>query len=328
MRVSVGTFNLNNLFSRFNFTASIEALRSTDPSAEDVSVTYTFDDSSDYVLRTFQGRLVKGKDPEATTMLARRILSMNVDVLAVQEVEDIEVLRRFNRDQLGGLYEHSVLVEGNDRRLIDVGVLSKLPLGAITSFQTATHPDGPDDRILSRDLLAVEVLNSSRRRKLFTLYNTHLKSHYVDFREDPVAGKARNDLRRQRQSETIARLIGDNERRGSRFILTGDMNDPVDSPFLAPMLTVDGARLVNALVAPAETRPSKREREGPGPQTTAWTYRRNPPGTDEPPVFSLYDQVWLSQRLAGHLQSAHIDRRTRHGGDGSDHDPAWVMLTL
>ncbi|MFH8368368.1 hypothetical protein [Streptomyces sp. NPDC018031] len=30
---------------------------------------------------------------------------------------------------------------------------------------------------------------------------------------------------------------------------------------------------------------------------------------------------------ARHLGS-HIDRRTRHGGDGSDHDPAWVVLDL
>jgi hypothetical protein len=33
------------------------------------------------------------------------------------------------------MYPHVVLVEGNDPRLIDVGLLSKLPLGA--SWQTA-----------------------------------------------------------------------------------------------------------------------------------------------------------------------------------------------
>jgi exonuclease III len=38
--------------------------------------------------------------------------------------------------------------------------------------------------------------------------------------------------------------------------------------------------------------------------------------------------VWLSKALAPRLQSAHIDRRTKHSGDGSDHDPAWVVLDL
>lgn len=328
MNISVGTFNLNNLFSRFNFQGSIGSLRAADPESHDVSVAYTFDQSTGYVLRTFQGRLVDGKDPDATQRIAARILAMDVDVLAVQEVEDISVLRQFNADHLDGLYRHIVLVEGNDPRLIDVGVMSKLPIGAVTSFQTAVHPEAPEKRVFGRDLLAVEILDAGRRRKLFTLYNTHLKSHYVDFREDPIEGQLGNNRRRQQQAEMVARLIGGHERKGGKFLLAGDMNDPVDSPFLQPMLSVDGRTLVNGLLDPAETRPPKHETEGPGPQTTAWTYRRNPPGKDVPPVYRLYDQIWLSPGLARSLVSAHVDRRTRHGGDGSDHDPAWITLAL
>ena len=44
------------------------------------------------------------------------------------------------------------------------------------------------------------------------------------------------------------------ERPNSRFILTGDMNDPPDSPHLAAILIVDDQPLVNALANPAETR--------------------------------------------------------------------------
>ena len=46
---------------------------------------------------------------------------MDLDVLAVQEVEDIDTLRQFVREELKGLYPHSALIEGNDPRLIDVG---------------------------------------------------------------------------------------------------------------------------------------------------------------------------------------------------------------
>jgi exonuclease III len=39
------------------------------------------------------------------------------------------------------------------------------------------------------------------------------------------------------------------------------------------------------------------------------------------------DQVWLSEPLAAKQTAAFIERRT-NGGDGSDHDPSWVVLEL
>ena len=323
--VSVATFNLNNLFSRFNFRAEVDAA----PSDAEGGITLTFGAGSIDV-RTFLGRLVREKSEADTNAIASRIRDvMDADVLAVQEVEHIEILKQFNRDDLGGLYPHVALIEGNDPRMIDVGVLSKLPIGAITSHQTATHADDPDQRVFGRDLLEVEILDASGR-KLFKLYNTHLKSHFVPFGEDPVAGAAKANARRRRQAETIARLIGQRERADAKFVLVGDMNDPPDSQHIAPMLTIDGRPLTNGLENAVETRPAKAEStgQGAGPQSPVWTHRFNPPGADTPPEYELYDHIWLSSGLAPALQSAHIDRRTKHGGDGSDHDPAWVVLDL
>lgn len=323
MPVSVGTFNLNNLFSRYNFQAEIVAL----PPHEAGGIELTFAQGAVQV-RTFMGRLVKAKDPGGTAEIARRIREMNVDVLAVQEVEHIEILRAFNRDNLGGLYPHVALIEGNDPRMIDVGVLSKLPLGPIVSHQAAAHPDAPGERVFGRDLLAVRVLDA-KGNALLTVYNTHLKSHFVPFNEDQAEGATRANLRRRRQAETIARILSAEERRGAKFVLVGDMNDPPQSADLAPMLVVDRDPLVNGLAEARETRPAKPETagQGPGPASPLWTHRFNPPGA-APPVYELFDQVWLSKALAPRLQSAHIDRRTKHGGDGSDHDPAWVVLDL
>ena len=36
----------------------------------------------------------------------------------------------------------------------------------------------------------------------------------------------------------------------------------------------------------------------------------------------------LEELLKDKVLSAHIDRRTKHGGNGSDHDPAWVVLEI
>lgn len=325
MEIRVGTFNLNNLFSRFNFRAEVE----TDPSTEEGGITLTFG-SEDTDVRTFMGRLVREKSERETREIAERILeNVNADILAVQEVEHIEILKQFNRTYLHGAYPEVVLIEGNDNRLIDVGLLSKLPIGAITSHQTAKHPGDPNRRVFGRDLLEVEVLSPSGR-KLITVYNNHLKSHFVPHGEDPIEGRDRANARRRRQAETIARILSVRESSDSQFVLLGDMNDPPESEFLQAMLDFNGPPLVNGLKAAVETRPPKPETpgQGDGPSSPIWTHRFNPPGADTPPEYELLDQIWLSPNLQENVISAHIDRRTKHGGDGSDHDPAWVVLDL
>ena len=322
--VRVATFNLNNLFSRFNFQGEVSAI----PDEETGGITLTFDQNQ-FTARTFMGRLVRAKDLTETREIARRIKEvMNADVLAVQEVEHIEVLKQFNRQHLENLYPHIALVEGNDSRLIDVGILSKLPIGTIVSHQTAVHPNEPNRRVFSRDLLQVEILGNNGK-KLFTIYNTHLKSHFVPSGEDPVQGAIDANNRRKRQAETISRIVSRMERPNGRFILTGDMNDPPDSEFLAPMLTVDNQPLANALERPSETRPAKTETsgQGPGPQSKAWTHRFNPSGP-ELPRYELFDHIWVSPSLAGRFSNPTIDRRTKHTGDGSDHDPAWIDIGI
>jgi len=320
--VRVGTFNLNNLFSRFNFQGAV-----SQTPVDNGGISLTFN-QNDVQVRTYRGNLVRGKEVSETQQIAQRIIDMDADVLAVQEVEHIEILKEFNNINLNGMYSTVALVEGNDNRLIDIGVLSKLPLGAITSHQTAVHPADAGRRIFSRDLLQVAVLDPNGN-KLFNIYNTHLKSHFVPFDQDPVQGAAAANTRRQRQAETISRIIGEQERVNAKFILTGDMNDPPGSPFLQPMLTVDGQPLTDALANPTETRPAKAETpgQGPGPQHTAWTHRYNPPGPEHP-RYELYDHIWVSQALAGSFSNPTIDRRTKHGGDGSDHDPAWIDLNI
>ena len=98
MLISVGTFNLNNLFSRFNFQAQIHE------APENGGITLEFDDERNFKARTFMGRLVKEKDSDDTQSIAGRILAMDVDVLAVQEVEHIHILKEFNRVHLNDKY--------------------------------------------------------------------------------------------------------------------------------------------------------------------------------------------------------------------------------
>ncbi len=189
MKVTIGTFNLNNLFSRYNFKGEISAIRDNDTGV-DSDILYQFGTNDRFKIRSYRGSLVKKKAPSESQKVADRIKSMDVDILSVQEVEDIDTLHQFNRTTLNGMYPHVVLVEGNDPRLIDVGVLSKLPLGGITSWQRAVHPDEPGQTVFGRDLLEVQILNNTRSKILFTIFNNHLKSHFVDFREEQLTGES------------------------------------------------------------------------------------------------------------------------------------------
>lgn len=323
MRITVGTFNLKNLFSRYNFQAEIQAIRADDTTVED-EVLYEFGDDNTYKIRTFKGRLVNAKKLHETARIAQRIINMDVDVLAVQEVENIDILKQFNRENLDSMYPHVALIEGNDPRLIDVGYLSKYPMGAVTSWQKKRHPENPVRPVFGRDLLEVEILNSTRTKKLFTIFNTHLKSHFVDYREDQALGEQRNTERRTRQAEMITEIIKERTRPNSRYILTGDMNDPPDSQALQPFVSDNELDLTDALINPIETRLPKQD--NPMPPSSAWTHRHKASG--HPAQYHLYDQIWISSSLANKQTGAWIDRRTRHSGDGSDHDPAWIELDL
>ena len=53
MLLTVGTFNLNNLFSRFNFEADASTAAT---STVETRTTFTFDDPAGFKLRTYKGR--------------------------------------------------------------------------------------------------------------------------------------------------------------------------------------------------------------------------------------------------------------------------------
>jgi len=92
------------------------------------------------------------------------------------------------------------------------------------------------------------------------------------------------------------------------------------------MTTTPALGLVDAITAPVEDEPAKDEKPGEEPQSTAWSYRHT--ATGQPPEHLLYDHIWLSPSLAGKQTDAFVDRRQRHGGNGSDHDPVWIELNL
>jgi endonuclease/exonuclease/phosphatase family metal-dependent hydrolase len=320
MTLTVGTFNLNNLFDRWNFEGALEVLAAGTSS---VPATYTFDDEHRRRLQLDgHGKLLVAKKPEDTNRVAERLLAADVDVWVVQEIENVDVLREFNREHLNGSYPNVMVIDGNDStRFIDIGILSRRPLGGVTSYQRVFHPDVPDRPIFSRDLVEVEILDA-RGRKVLTVFGTHLKSKFVDFTvADPVAAAAAAQLLRTRQAETIVRIISARTSTRQRFLLCGDMNDTPDSPALVAYAQ---SGLVSALTSPTEVGTVKTTVTLPA--SPAWTSTFKASG--QPRSFDLIDQIWLSPALAPRLRGAFIGRRKKLARDGTDHDPAWITLDL
>jgi endonuclease/exonuclease/phosphatase family metal-dependent hydrolase len=328
MTIKVGTFNVRNLFSNYNFKAKIADVIKIDGGVLKAKVDYITTFTSDvYKFRTYMGSRVQGKNKEDTQKVADRVNYMDVDVLALQEVEDLDTLFLFEQQYLrenDKNYKYRVLVEGNDFRFIDVAILSKLPVGGVTSWKHAVHPDDPGKTVFGRDLLEVDILNANRTKTLFKIFNNHLKSHWVDWRKERAAGKRDNDARRTRQAEMITKIVKARTRPNSAFIITGDMNDPPDSTCLSSFVDDPELDLTNALADPEETRPAPDDRHPP--TSKSWTHRYKP--SRKPAKYELYDQIWLSPKLASKQIGAWINRRKWHKGDGSDHDPAWIELDI
>lgn len=174
-------------------------------------------------------------DEEAMRNTARVINEVNADVLAVVEAESRPVLSQFNDKLLAAMqgkpYRHVMLIDGNDDRGIDVGLLTreKFPIA-----QMRSHVDDHDAQgrvIFSRDCPEYEVVLPSGK-KLWVLPN-HFKSKGYG---NPAANDARRKAQAQRVVEIYQRLIGQGE---SYIAVVGDLNDTPDSDALQPLLDTD-----------------------------------------------------------------------------------------
>ncbi len=81
---------------------------------------------------------------------------MQADVFALQEVEDLDTLKRFRDRFLGGYaaWPYALVIDGNDPRRIDVGVLSRFPIVHARSWQHQRDGGAP---LWDRDCLEVDI---------------------------------------------------------------------------------------------------------------------------------------------------------------------------
>jgi len=199
--VRLATFNVENLFARWKFHANVDP---ADVTQDGWSVDKTkFEEFSD-TSKKITGEAVREIDAQ---------------VLCLQEVEGVDTLKRFRTKYLGGrkAYPFIAGIDGNDPRLIDVAVLSRLPITHVRSYQHVLEPDG-DGTLFSRDCLEVDVALADG--KVLTVFVQHFKSM--------IGGRDTTRPRRELQANAVKKIVTDRfgERAGEHpFAILGDLND-------------------------------------------------------------------------------------------------------
>jgi predicted extracellular nuclease len=198
----VATFNVENLFARWRFKADIDPAKANKRG-------WTVDET-----------LFEELGVDAKTLTGMAVRELEADIVAFQEVENVDTLKHFRSQFLGGrgAYPYVAGIDGNDPRLIDVAVLSKLPIVHVRSFQHLMDPESPTTTLFSRDCLEVDI--EVEPGTTLTLFVNHFKSM--------LGGRSQTRERRRRQAAEVIELV--KARFGKapgkeRFIVLGDFND-------------------------------------------------------------------------------------------------------
>ncbi|MDD1702420.1 MAG: endonuclease/exonuclease/phosphatase family protein [Methanoregula sp.] len=213
MKFKLGTFNAENLFLRYKFNKNVDPEKFVDGNGRitDMGTSVAFDPITDQQRKN----------------TAQVILANDPDAVCLQEIENITILKQFNKTYLRGKYRYAMLIDANDPRQIDVGILSKYEIAHVRTHMFDKDKKGD---IFSRDCLEATVLDK-KGAPLLTLFVNHLKSK-VGKPEETAA-------KRLRQVTRVAEIIA--ERYGSLaddagFAIAGDFNDTPDSECLKPLM--------------------------------------------------------------------------------------------
>ena len=265
---------------------------------------------------------------QAVTELAVRhtaqvVHDVAADVLGVVEAESRIALQRFNVDLLrpisDRIYGHIMLIDGNDDRGIDVGLMTRgdHPIERIVSHVDDADLAGP---IYGRDCPEYSV-GLPGGGTLLVLVN-HFKSK-------GYGSAADSNRRRLRQAERVAEIYRTRRAEGiANIVVLGDLNDTPDSAPLAPLLVGSAADPTD--LKDIATHPSFDNGGWPGTYTTGRAGNK-------------IDYLLCSPAVFGAITAAGIFRKgvwtasnrwemyptlTREQDAASDHAALWVEVDL
>ena len=207
---------------------------------------------------------------------AKVIKKVNADIACVIEADNRIALKRFDTHLLNSKYKHEMLIDGNDQRGIDVGIISKHVFGNI---QTHIYDKESNKTVFSRDCLEVEVKISATKSIHFLI--NHFKSKGYDM-------DGSSATKRKRQANRVKEILQNYDLDNDLVVVAGDLNDTPNSDPLKPLLNI--TKMHDVLFLEHGNDMSKR-----------WTYHYND--------FEQIDYILVSSALKNHFISAGVERR-------------------
>lgn len=199
-KVTVATFNCENLFARYRFK------QNQDPVGAD-----------GFTVNNLAFDVFNDGEKSIT---AKAIREVDADIIALQEVESLELLDRFHATWLAGKpYRYRMVIDSHDPRHIDVAVLSRHPFTAIRTHRHLRNAKG-NANLFSRDCLELDFNIGG---KDLTLYVNHFLSM--------MEGREKSHPRRKEQVEGVAKILDARwqpQNYQGNFVVLGDFNDYMD----------------------------------------------------------------------------------------------------
>jgi endonuclease/exonuclease/phosphatase family metal-dependent hydrolase len=170
----------------------------------------------------------EGTDPKSWVEmreLARFIDEIDADVIGVQEVENRRILGRLNQ-MLKKPYGYVELIEGNDARGIDVGIMSRVPVTRVASHRLM---ELKDEQCFARDFPLFRI--EPAKGMAIELGVMHLKSKR--------GKKAASDAWRRAEAQGVSDILKRQRKLEPDVpvMIMGDFNDNRSAQTLEPLFS-------------------------------------------------------------------------------------------
>lgn len=256
----------------------------------------------------------------AVQMTGKVVQELNADILAVIEAEDRIALGHFNEQLLKPLnanHRAIMLIDGNDDRGIDVGLLTK-PGFNIESIISHVDDRDNESRIFSRDCPEFTVRVDD---------DTTMVVMVNHFKSKGFGSTAVSNARRKLQAKRTREIYDQRRAQGiERIAIVGDFNDTPNSDPLSPLLG-NGSDLKDIFDHPQFLSDGR-------PGTFA-----NGTASNKLDYILLSPVLWESVDACGVLRKGvwggvngklfpHYDEMTKAVHSASDHAALWVDLNL
>jgi endonuclease/exonuclease/phosphatase family metal-dependent hydrolase len=257
----------------------------------------------------------------ATENTARIIGLLQADVLCVVEAEDRIGLKRFNRDVMPKVnvtpYPHVMLIDGNDDRGIDVGILTRAAyeIGRMKSHVDDTDVDGV---IFSRDCAEYEI-KTAQGNTLLVMVN-HFKSK-------GYGGAVASAAKRLRQAKQTRAIYDQRVTEGYEYIVVaGDLNELPDEAPMDPLLR-QGSTLTDIMAHPKFVGDGRPGTHGNGTKSAKLDYLLMSPKVSAAVISGGIERSGVWGGVNGNL-FPHLPTILGPKDAASDHAALWVDVAI